>query len=266
MKKIILIVGGIILIALLGRLGWAFWQVQKDAEKVAKIANAPVVATTTVPIPANTSGASSKIVLSAIDIKAKEDLKKTISGLTESIKLKCTAAGSKDTQCETAKKVVDALTIKCIPLANEKEISDCIFSYGAGAVFSSSGIVNTSTKASTTIMEASSVKASTPSGSLTTITLKTNGSDNITVKAGDSVNSVWSSKNADTVSKDLVLSGCSDSKVNTTLSMHNMSEVNDSSSFPVAPELAGCTMKITITANNKTTGAQASASNTITIK
>lgn len=46
---IVYIVGGIFLIALLGRLGWAFWEVQKDAEKVAKIEASPLAtrATTT---------------------------------------------------------------------------------------------------------------------------------------------------------------------------------------------------------------------------
>lgn len=61
MKKIILIVVGVILVALLGRLGWAFWQVQKDEAMVdgtstlvatttpapVQVAVTPIIATTT---------------------------------------------------------------------------------------------------------------------------------------------------------------------------------------------------------------------------
>lgn len=47
MKKIIFIIGGVILVALLGRIGWAYWQVKSD--EASMVTNFARVGVTTVP-------------------------------------------------------------------------------------------------------------------------------------------------------------------------------------------------------------------------
>lgn len=68
MKKIILIVGGVIIVAVAGRLIWAYQQVQNDE---ARMANAPVVATTT-PEPVQTNSLVSNQVQNAVVPATKE--------------------------------------------------------------------------------------------------------------------------------------------------------------------------------------------------
>lgn len=191
-------------------------------------------------------------VLSQADLKAKEDLKKTIFELNESIKLKCTA-GSTHTQCDLAKRIFQALNEECLPLTDDKEISSCIFGFAGGAIFLPSSAPSTPTKTNVTV------------SLISTTSFDTAGVTNLNIKAGDKFYSAWSSTDADEAYLTGSLTKCTDVTLNKEVPEKKV-PTESYQSEPASTMLVGCTIVVTITVKNTTSGQQATATNTITIK
>lgn len=83
MKKIILIAVGIIIVAVLGRLGWAYYQVKSDE---AKVTNAPALVATTTPEPTQTTTVTSNQIQSVVVPTTKEtEIQKDINTIQAEI-------------------------------------------------------------------------------------------------------------------------------------------------------------------------------------
>lgn len=252
-KKIILIVVGIILVALCGRGFWAYQQMKAEE---ARINSTPIFVAATTPEPVRSSQredtAPAVSVLSASDLKAKEDLVDMLSKLTESIRLKC-GASSTNTQCDPARKIVKVLTEKCLPLTKDTEILSCVHTSGVSIALPPPSTTSSSTKTDVAIVLAS------------TAGLDKNGVTNLSVKTGDRVYSYWKAVNADEVYLGLSFTKCTDTSLNKESPIKKVALEGYESSDIITAALAGCTITIKVAAKNITSGKQATAVNIVTV-
>lgn len=246
-KKIILIVAGIILIALGGRGFWAYQQMKAEE---AKINSTPIF------VPATTEPAQDSLpeagVLSAGDLKAKEDLVDVLSKLTESINVKC-GVNSQNTQCDPARKIVRVLTEKCLPLTKDEEIISCVHEFGVSVALPPPSTTSSSAKTDVAIALAS------------TAVLDKSGVTNLSVKAGDRVYSYWKSVNADEVYLGLAFTKCVDASLNKESPIKKVALEGYESSDIITTALKGCTIAIKVVAKNIALGKQVSAVNMVTV-
>ncbi len=247
-KKIILIVVAVVLLALGGRGFWAYQQMKAEE---ARINNEPIF------VPAATEPAQDSLpeagVLSAGDLKAKEDLVDVLSKLTESINAKC-GVNSQNTQCDPARKIVKVLTEKCLPLTKDEEIISCVHEFGVSVALPPPSTTSSSAKTDIAIALAS------------TAVLDKAGVTNLSVKAGDRVYSYWKSVNADEVYLGLSFAKCTDISLNKESPIKKVALEGYESSDIITTALTGCTITIKVSAKNTTSGKQATAVNIVTVK
>ena len=254
-KKIILIVVAVILLALGGRGFWAYQQMKAEE---ARINNTPIFVpiSTTGPVqdisPNSTVLAPETAVLSAGDLKAKEDLVDVLSKLTESINVKC-GVNSQNTQCDPARKIVKVLTEKCLPLTKDEEIISCVHEFGVSVALPPPSTTSSSAKTDIAIALAS------------TAVLDKAGVTNLSVKAGDRVYSYWKSVNADEVYLGLAFTKCVDASLNKESPIKKVALEGYESSDIVTTALKGCTIAIKVVAKNIASGKQASAVNMVAV-
>lgn len=103
----------------------------------------------------------------------------------------------------------------------------------------------------------SPVSTANVSTSAPTATMTVNGVTNLNVKVGDKVNIAWSSTNANNFLTAYSTTGCSDSTRNK--KDENEDTASGSKSPTILAEYLGCTMSVTYTAKNLSTGKQATA-------
>lgn len=256
MKKIILIIGGVIFIAIAGRAIWAWQQVKNDEARIVSVATvvSPNSATENFAIKfdgtksTSTSGIKIK---GSLTIENKQtftstQLAKLKSDLTQLyLKYQGKDKNTEPTKSEFGKEL-DSIFLKDLGVDNVTTKNFGIFLYPE--IASMMADINSSLTASPTPASVTG----TP-----TATYMVNGVSNLRVNVGDKVKNVWSSTNADSFSDIISVDGCSSVTSNRTDGGEGT--VNGSKSGEVPANYEGCTIIFTYTAKNTTTGKQATA-------
>lgn len=247
MKKIILGVLVLVFLAVAARASWAYYkfstyQESSPTTQVAITEKGNEVAAST----------PTQVILSTQDLKAKKDLEETISTFTNLVKEKCTNSNP-DKQCDVVKSIITALSQKCLILTKENEINNCIFEFGGGAIFSQEAAVNTSPGKDISVSVAS------------TASREQEGVSNLSVQAGDSVDTYWESKNADSAYIDVSLK-CTNPALDDTEPTKKVPTESYQSMRSIPEKLSGCIITYKITVKNTASEKEASATSTITIK
>lgn len=103
-------------------------------------------------------------------------------------------------------------------------------------------------------------------GSAPTASILVNGQSNLTVAVGDKVDLVWSSTNGDIFTQSGSITGCTNTKLNTSIPLRSVGAIGSGPSSAVPSEISGCTLTSIFNVKNSTTGKQATATVVMKIK
>lgn len=124
MRKIIFIIGGIILVVILGRLGWAYFQVKSDE---AKVANTPALVATTIPEPTQATTVIPNQVQAVVVPATKEtEIQKDINTI-QTDTLNCEKTYGKLAVCSKDNDVLVEVIKECLKYIGDTEkAKECV--------------------------------------------------------------------------------------------------------------------------------------------